>query len=154
MAEENLTLSGRQIASETKITNHEKHFDRLDATVEKLVEVSIQLKEIVKNQENEILGVKNAHQNLSEQVERRREIYSEMFDNLRGELRTQETKFKTELTNLETTIGQKIQDLGSKITTNVGWFEKWKFTIFGAGLVILFILDKLPIIENLFKVAS
>ena len=154
MTEENLTLSGRQIASETKIINHEKHFDRLDATVEKLVEVSIQLKEIVKNQENEILGVKNAHQNLSEQVERRREIYSEMFDNLRGELRTQETKFKTELTNLETTIGQKIQDLGSKITTNVGWFEKWKFTILGAGLVILFILDKLPIIENIFKVAS
>lgn len=149
-----VNIGQRLSANEARTTVHEKHFDRVDASLEKLTEVSISLKEIVRHQDHAIRSNKMELSGLGERMDRRRSEVESQFTSMKEEIATVKEKVDEKIDDLKTELKADIAALSTKIGDSTSFLEKYKWILMGAGFVIFFLLDKLPIVESLLKLAS
>lgn len=149
-----IDIGQRLSANETKTDVHEKHFDRLDASMEKLTEVSITLKEIVKHQDHALRNVKMGQQTVMESFEQRRIATDARFDQVRDNIVDLEFRIKEEIEKSSVALGVKIDEIKTAQEKASGFFDRWKWVIIGGGGVLFFLVDKLPIVETLAKLIA
>jgi hypothetical protein len=139
---------GRSVArNATMIDTHEKHFDRLDASMEKLTEVSITLKEIVKHQDYAIRGQKMAHDTIVDQAEKRRDAYEHAFSEIKAEIHSVQDGLETKIDSLTDLVNEKLRD-------NKSFWDKWKWMIVGASFIVFLMIDHFPFIQAVAGYAS
>lgn len=149
-----IDLGQRVSVTETKVDSHEKHLDRVDASLEKLTEVSISLKEIVKHQDHNLRSTKAALANVDAQFARRDIEINSMLEHVRGEVDLKIAKIEKELIDEVTKVSTAVSDMKNTLSQSTSFFEKWKWVIIGGGGVLFFIFDKLPIIEIFVKMVA
>jgi hypothetical protein len=142
---------------ESQSGTHEKHLDRHDTAIEKLAEISTQLKEIVKHQADETDKLHQEKINLWEELEKRREIIDAHRQTAQQEISTLNTAFTTSITNLQTTFNNSITDIKKEFNDSVGSLQKkimdldrYKWIIIGAGVVLLWLSDHWEVVQTLF----
>jgi archaellum component FlaC len=129
-----IDIGQRLSVTETHTSAHEKHLDRIDASLEKLTEVSISLREIVKHQDHAIKNVKLAG------------------DAVALKLIDLEKKLEEDLDGVKVELQDSIEAVKETLEQSTSFLDKWKWVVIGAGGVAFLILDHWEFFKALFAV--
>lgn len=154
-----------QAVQGNQISQHEKHLDRLDASMEKLTEVSISLKEIVKNHDSQLIADSHERKNLRMSIEatkresdmtvsKVRQELIELRDELKEDLNGIGNTLRDSLTEISEDFNKTTNELSTKITESKSVFDKYKWIIMGAGIVLIFLIDRGPTILAIIQGSS
>lgn len=136
---------------EQRSNQHDKQFERVDATLEKLTEVSISLKEIVRNHEDKHAAQVIENKELKDKLEERRRFSETEREKIYTHISEKFSLFETKIQQLVEDFETATDEIKAKIGNNSAFLDKWKWIIIGGGGVIFLLIDKLPIVENLAK---
>lgn len=144
-------LQTKQATVAARVDSQEKHLDRLDVSVEKLTEVSISLKEIVKNQEQKHDAAVETHKDIYRILDDRRIYNDQMFNALKTSLDTTKNEFGNLINDMKVDVATKIESLETTIEEKSAVLDKYKWVIVGGGFVVMFLIDKGPTLLQMFS---
>ena len=144
-------VEARLAVHDTKIDAQDKHTDRLDASMEKLTEVSISLKEIVKNHETQLATRAQETRDINTILEERRQHVDSALGQVKAEITATKNDFDNGMRELKTSFDTALKVVTDQMTTSNGIFQKYKYLMLGGGAIIFFLIDKLNVIENIFN---
>lgn len=147
------TLQAKTAVLEQRADQHDKYFDRIDASVEKLTEVSISLKEIVKSQEAKHAATADTHRELYRMIDERRRWSEEAQSRVYDKIETVKSGLNSDIEAVAKEFTDSLSTIAEKVRTNDAFLEKYKWLIIGAGGILFFLLDKFPIIESIFGIS-
>lgn len=123
-AEPNLEV--RVAVLEQEITQISGLFDRLDATLEKLTDVSQSIKQLLAVHEMKLSQNDSTHQDIYRQFDKRNENSTLQHETINESIR----KLKEEIDGMQRTNSKKFSLI-----------DNWKSLLVGAGMVLLYILQ-------------
>ncbi len=123
-AEPNLEV--RVAVLEREITQISDLFDRLDATLEKLNDVSQSIKQLLAVHEMKLSQYDSIHQDIYRQFDKRNENSTLQYETINESIR----KLKEEIDGMQQTDSKKFLLI-----------DNWKSLLVGAGMVLLYILQ-------------
>ena len=114
-------------------------FDKIDVTIEKLADVSNSIKQMLAIHEMRINNNEISHKAILNEFEKSRNKSIEQYDHILVNIAGIKEIFRQEILDLEKDMTNRIDILSKRTTLN----EKWRWTMVGAGAVIIFIVEVL-----------
>lgn len=130
--------------------------DRLDVTIEKLTEVSTTVSQLLAVQGNRLEFQEKVAEKLQDLVEKRRQETDNHVKDLHHKVERIESELREEIVDSENKIITKIEEMSKNSTTQhesinkdmsdrMSKLERWMWVLVGGGLVIGFLLNKVPV---------
>lgn len=130
--------------------------DRLDVTIEKLTEVSTTVSQLLAVQGNRLEFQEKVAEKLQDLVEKRRQETDNHVKDLHQKVERVESELREEIVDSENKIITKIEEMSKNSTTQhesinkdmsdrMSKLERWMWVLVGGGLVIGFLLNKVPV---------
>ena len=120
-------------------------FDRLDATIEKLTEVSGGINRMLAVHENRLEQQEELTKHFITLMEERRRENSDKYDIVQNRITQTRDEMQQEIKDSIKEVVAKID----KLSETVNKLEKWKYLVVGGAITIGFLLAKLPMVEKL-----
>lgn len=125
--------------------------DRLDVTIEKLTEVSSTVSQLLAVQGNRLEFQEKVQEKLQELVEKRRQETENYVKDLYTKIDTVERELESDMEQNKDKVLAKIEQLRSEgheqhkeMEKRLSRLEKWMWTVVGGGVVIGFIISRIP----------
>ena len=120
-------------------------FDRLDATIEKLTEVSGGINRMLAVHENRLEQQEELTKHFITLMEERRRENSDKYEIVQNRITQTRDEMQQEIKDSIKEVVAKID----KLSETVNKLEKWKYLVVGGAITIGFLLAKLPMVEKL-----
>lgn len=119
--------------------------DKVEAWLEKLAEISVDLKSMLAVHEQRLIQVDKNHDYIEEMVEKRRVELDHRVDEIYNTMRNQDNKILDEIKSLREETSKLNADMSAKISK----MERFVWMAIGGGMVFVWILSY---IANYFKI--
>jgi Flp pilus assembly protein TadB len=125
-------------------------FAKLEIAIDKLTEVSNSIHRMLAVHENRLGQQEETTKSLILMTEERRKESNERQEAM-------EIRMKEHRKELQEDLNKTLESLSKKldsVANTVSQLEKWKYLVVGGSIVVGIILSKIPILENIFAVAT
>lgn len=142
----------------TEIANNKELVAKLAATTDKIGEVSAYMAKILAVHDARLAAAEDKAEQVKNETEERRLDLVADFKDLAQRLDAFHKSLSEELVHLEDRLTTKIEEISKDITSEqdkvedrVRSLEKWRWMLVGGGVVLGFIIGKLPFFTNVVR---
>ena len=123
------------------ITQSEAIHVRLDAAIEKLTELAVNIKSMLAVHESKISRAEQVDDDIFVLLESRRKEWDADLKELHSRITTNTRELREEMIDCEKRILMEIRSVRGELSGRVGLLEKWRWLIIGGAIVIGLIMS-------------
>ena len=123
------------------ITQSEAIHVRLDAAIEKLTELAVNIKSMLAVHESKISRAEQVDDDIFVLLESRRKEWDADLKELHSRITTNTRELREEMIDCEKRILLEIRSVRGELSGRVGLLEKWRWLIIGGAIVIGLIMS-------------
>ena len=123
------------------ITQSEAIHVRLDAAIEKLTELAVNIKSMLAVHESKIARAEQVDDDIFVLLESRRKEWDADLKELHSRITTNTRELREEMIDCENRILQEVRGVRGELSGRVGILEKWRWLIIGGAIVIGLIMS-------------
>ena len=118
------------------ITQSEAIHVRLDAAIEKLTELAVNIKSMLAVHESKIARAEQVDDDIFVLLEGRRKEWDADLKELHSRITTNTRELREEMIDCEKRILMEIRSVRGELSGRVGLLEKWRWLIIGGAIVV------------------
>ena len=123
------------------ITQSDAIHVRLDAAIEKLTELAVNIKSMLAVHESKIARAEQVDDDIFVLLEGRRKEWDADLKELHSRITTNTRELREEMIDCEKRILQEVRGVRGELSGRVGILEKWRWLIIGGAIVIGLIMS-------------
>jgi len=123
------------------ITQSDAIHVRLDAAIEKLTELAVNIKSMLAVHESKIARAEQVDDDIFVLLEGRRKEWDADLKELHSRITTNTRELREEMIDCEKRILQEVRGVRGELSGRVGLLEKWRWLIIGGAIVIGLIMS-------------
>ncbi len=123
------------------ITQSEAIHVRLDAAIEKLTELAVNIKSMLAVHESKISRAEQVDDDIFVLLESRRKEWDADLKELHSRITTNTRELREEMIDVEKRILNEVRGVRGELSGRVGILEKWRWLIIGGAIVIGLIMS-------------
>ena len=115
---------------------------RLEATIDKLTEITISLKSMLIQQQTKLERAEQVDEDIFVTLESRRKEWDDDLKELHSRITTNSRELREHQIQSESKMLNEIRAVRTQLSERVGVLEKWRWVIIGGSIIIGFMMSK------------